>query len=148
MEAGGNKLQLPSTDDITSAAKTVVVRALLGNVSAQGWSKFADDELSVHATLKTKDLISLAGMKGLLAKDSMYKMRIHCGEGEFGIVAGKAATGRRLPPYLQRHGWPECHCADALRWWLPTCLRYLDDGEARLYMGDDTLVIFEQQILY
>ena len=28
MEAGGNKLQLPSTDDITSAAKTVAVRAL------------------------------------------------------------------------------------------------------------------------
>ena len=79
LEAGGNKLQLPSTDDITSAAKTVVVRALLEKASAQGWSKFADDELSVHATLKTKDLISLAGMKGLLAKDSMYKMRIHCG---------------------------------------------------------------------
>jgi len=29
--------------------------------------------------------------------------------------------------------------------WLPTCLQYLDDGEARLYMGDDTLAIFEQQ---
>ena len=146
MEAGGNKLQLPSTDDITTAAKTVVVRALLEKASAQGWSKFADDELSVHATLKTKDLISLAGMKGLLAKDSMYKMRIHCGEGEFGIVAGKAATGRLFTtlPALDTDG-PNATVQTHFGEWLPTCLQFLDDGETRLHMGDDTLVIFEQQ---
>lgn len=146
MEAGGNKLQLPSTDDITSAAKTVAVRALLEKSSANGWSSFAEDELSVHATLKTKDLTSLAGMKGLLANDSLYKMRIHCGEGEFGIVAGKAATGRLFTtlPALDSDGpnaTVETHFGD----WLPTCLQFLDDGEARLHMGDDTLVIFEQQ---
>ena len=146
MEAGGNKLQLPSTDDITSAAKTVVVRSLLEKASKGGWSKFADDDLSVHATLKTKDLISLAGMKGLLAKDSLYKMRIHCGEGEFGIVAGKAATGRLFTtlPALDTDG-PNATVQTHFGEWLPTCLQFLDDGNARIYMGEDTLVIFEQQ---
>jgi len=145
MEAGGNKLQLPSTDDITSAAKTVVVRTLLEKASKQGWSKFAEDELTVHATLKTKDLISLAGMKGLLAKDSLFKMRIHCGEGDFGIVAGKAATGRLFTtlPALDTDG-PNATVETYFGDWLPICLQYLDDGQARIHMGDNTLVIFEQ----
>ena len=146
IEAGGNKLQIPSTDDITSAAKTVVVRKMLERASEQGWSAFAGDELNVHATLKTKDLISLAGMKGLLAKDSLYKMRIHCGEGEFGIVAGKAATGRLFTvlPALDTDG-PNATIQSHFGEWLPTCLQFLDDGNARLHMGDGTLVIFEQQ---
>ena len=146
IEAGGNKLQIPSTDDITSAAKTVVVRKMLEKASEQGWSTFAGDELNVHATLKTKDLISLAGMKGLLAKDSLYKMRIHCGEGEFGIVAGKAATGRLFTtlPALDSDG-PNATIQSHFGEWLPTCLQFLDDGNARLHMGDGTLVIFEQQ---
>mgnify|MGYP003114810683 FL=1 len=146
IEAGGNKLQIPSTDDITSAAKTVVVRKMLEKASEQGWSAFAGDELNVHATLKTKDLISLAGMKGLLAKDSLYKMRIHCGEGEFGIVAGKAATGRLFTtlPALDTDG-PNATVQTHFGEWLPTCLQFLDDGNARIYMGEDTLVIFEQQ---
>ena len=42
----------------------------------------------------TKDLISFANMRGILAKDTDFKLRIHCGEEEIGIVAGKAASGR------------------------------------------------------
>tara|TARA_R100001163_G_scaffold65802_1_gene65028 strand:+ start:7230 stop:7982 length:753 start_codon:yes stop_codon:yes gene_type:complete len=146
IETGGNKLQLPSTDDIISAAKTVVIRNLLEKSSANGWGSFAGDELNVHGDVRTKDLIALAGMKGVLNKDSLYKLRVHCGEGEFGIVAGKAASGRLFTvlPFTDNDGpnaTVETHFGD----WLPLCLKYLDDGKARLHMGDSTLVIFEQQ---
>jgi len=145
IEAGGNKLQIPSTDDITSAAKTVIIGKMLEKATASGWATFNGDELSVHATVKTKDLISLAGMKGLLADDSLYKVRAHCGEGEFGIVAGKAATGRLFTvlPLMDSAGpnaTVETHFGD----WLPTCLQFLDDGQARLYMGDNSMIIFDQ----
>ena len=146
IEAGGNKLQLPSTDDILSAAKTVVVRKLLENSSSSGWSSFAGDELNVHGDVMTTDLISLAGMKGVLAKDSQFKLRAHCGEGEFGIVAGKAATGRLFTtlPFMDNDG-PSATISTHFGDWLPVCLQYLDIGKARVHMGDETLVIFEQK---
>ena len=95
-------------------------------------------------------LILLAGMKGLLAKDSMHKMRIHCGEGEFGIVAGQGRC-HQCPfttlPALDTDG-PKLPCRRTPGEWLPTCLQHFDDGEARLHMGDDTLTIFEQQNIF
>ena len=37
-------------------------------------------------------MISLSGMKNLVKKDSQFKLRVHWGEEELGIVAGKAVT--------------------------------------------------------
>ena len=73
--AGGNKLQLPSTDDIESGIKAVVIRKLLKNCEQSGWSKL--------------------------------------GESYFGE-------------------------------WLPSCLQFLDEGNARMHLGIETPVIFEQ----
>tara|TARA_R110002051_G_scaffold322039_1_gene411436 strand:- start:20846 stop:21598 length:753 start_codon:yes stop_codon:yes gene_type:complete len=145
IEAGGNKIQLPSTDDILSASKTIVVRKLLEKSSAVGWSEFADVKLNVHADVKTADLISLSGMKGLVSDDSQFKLRVHCGENELGIVAGKAATGRLFTvlPITDSDG-PNKTVETFFGKWLPTCLQYLDDGNARFHMGDNELVIFEQ----
>ena len=59
LEGGGNKLQLPSTDDIESASKTVVIRKLIKESQESGWSSFGHASLSTHASVATKDLISL-----------------------------------------------------------------------------------------
>lgn len=100
IEAGGNKLQLPSTNDIESAIKAVVIRSLLKKCQEGGWAKFGKSNLSTHSSLMTKDLISFANMRGILAKDTDFKLRIHCGEEEVGIVAGKAASGRLFTTLL------------------------------------------------
>ena len=140
IEAGGNKLQIPSTDDILSASKTVVIRKMLEACSSVGWSDFSGATLNVHANVETKDLISLAGMKGLVAADSQFKLRIH-----LGIVAGKAATGRLFTtlPVTDADG-PNATVETYFGDWLPKCLQYLDEGDARLHMGDGEPVIFEQ----
>jgi len=145
IEAGGNKLQLPSTDDILSASKAVIVRKLLEKASAVGWSEFSGAILNVHATVQTKDLISLSGMKGLVSDDSQYKLRVHCGENDLGIVAGKAATGRIFTTLsITDSDGPSATVETHFGSWLPTCLKFLDEGSARLHMGDDELSIFEQ----
>ena len=145
IEAGGNKLQIPSTDDILSASKTVVIRKMLEACSSVGWSDFSGATLNVHANVETKDLISLAGMKGLVAADSQFKLRIHCGENDLGIVAGKASTGRLFTtlPVTDADG-PNATVETYFGDWLPKCLQYLDEGDARLHMGDGEPVIFEQ----
>jgi hypothetical protein len=145
IEAGGNKLQLPSTNDIESAIKAVVIRSLLKKCQEGGWAKFGNSNLSTHSSLMTKDLISFANMRGILAKDTDFKLRIHCGEEEVGIVAGKAASGRLFTtlPVWDTDG-PATTVDSMFSDALPTCLNYLDDGEARMHMGRGTIVIFEQ----
>lgn len=93
----------------------------------------------------TTDLIALGGMKSLIAKDSQYKARIHCGEGEFGIVAGKASSGRIFSTIeaIDSDG-PSATVQSHFGEWLPECLAYLDDGGARLHMGDNAPLVFEQ----
>tara|TARA_R110000803_G_scaffold33261_2_gene72899 strand:- start:683 stop:1435 length:753 start_codon:yes stop_codon:yes gene_type:complete len=145
IEAGGNKLQLPSTNDIESAVKAVTIRSLLKKCQEGGWASFGNTNLSTHSSLMTKDLLSFANMRGILAKDTDFKLRIHCGEEEIGIVAGKAASGRLFAtiPATDTDGpatTVESMFSDAL----PNCLNYLDDGPARMHMGKGTIVIFEQ----
>ena len=145
IEAGGNKLQLPSTNDIESAVKAVTIRSLLKKCQEGGWASFGNTSLSTHSSLMTKDLLSFANMRGILAKDTDFKLRIHCGEEEIGIVAGKAARGGLFAtiPATDTDGpatTVESMFSDAL----PNCLNYLDDGPARMHMGKGTIVIFEQ----
>ena len=145
LEGGGNKLQLPSTDDIESASKTVVIRKLIKESQESGWSSFGHASLSTHASLATKDLISLAGMRGLVSKDTQFNLRIHCGENEMGIVAGKAVSGRLFTtlPVWDSDG-PAATVESYFSEKLPMCLQFLDDEDARMHMGKSTCVIFEQ----
>jgi hypothetical protein len=148
IEAAGNKLQLPSTNDIESASKAVVIRSLLKKCQEGGWAKFGDANLSTHSSLMTKDLISFANMRGILAKDTDFKLRIHCGEEEIGIVAGKAASGRLFTtiPATDTDGpaTTVARCSPMFTDTLPSSLNYLDDAATRMHMGNDTRVIFEQ----
>lgn len=145
IEGGGNKLQLPSTDDIESATKTVVIRKLIKECQESGWSKFGKISLSTHASIATKDLISLAGMRGLVSKDTQFKLRIHCGENEMGIVAGKATSGRLFTtlPVWDSDG-PATTVESFFSEKMPMCLQFLDEEDARMHMGKSTCVIFEQ----
>ena len=145
IESGSNKLQLPSSDDIESANKAPIVRNIVEACANSGYSSFGEYELSAHATLMTTDLIALGGMKSLIAKDSQYKARIHCGEGEFGIVAGKASSGRIFSSIevIDSDG-PSATVQSHFGEWLPECLAYLDDEGTRLHMGDNAPLVFEQ----
>jgi|TARA_R100001463_G_scaffold45773_2_gene94209 hypothetical protein len=143
--AGGNKLQLPSTDDIESGIKAVVIRKLLKNCEQSGWSKLGELSLSTHSTIATKDLVSLSAMKTLIAKDSQFKLRIHCGENEMGIVAGKASSGRLFTSLTATDtDGPPTTVESYFGEWLPSCLQFLDEGNARMHLGIETPVIFEQ----
>lgn len=145
VESGGNKIQLPSSDDIISASKVPVVKRMLDKSLKNNWTSFAEDELTVHASIETKDLISLSSMKSLVSDNAEYKLRIHCGEKEFGIVAGKAISGRLFTtiPADDCDG-PNTTISSNFGKWLPTCFMYLDDARARIHIGQDTVVIFEQ----
>ena len=145
IEAGGNKLQLPSTNDIESASKAVVIRTLLKKCQEGGWAKFGNSSLSTHSSLVTKDLISFANMRNILSKDTDFKLRIHCGEKELGIVAGKAASGRLFTTVkVWDTDGPATTVQSMFSDALPNCLQFLDDGEARMHMGKSTITIFEQ----
>ena len=145
LEAGGNKLQLPSTDDIESAIKAVVVRKLLRQCEESGWSKLGEVSLSTHSTIATDDLISLSAMKTLISKDSRFKLRIHCGENEMGIVAGKASTGRLFTTLNATDtDGPATTVESYFGEWLPGCLQFLDSGDTRMHLGIGSPVIFEQ----
>tara|TARA_R110001583_G_scaffold19862_4_gene77122 strand:- start:4051 stop:4803 length:753 start_codon:yes stop_codon:yes gene_type:complete len=145
VESGGNKLQLPSTDDIESASKTATIRALLMESQQKGWAFFGKTSMSVHATTQTKDLISLSGMRSVVSDDTDFKLRVHCGEEEMGIVAGKAVSGKLFTtlPISDTDG-PATTVESLFSIALPKCLQYLDDGEARVHMGKSSPVIFEQ----
>tara|TARA_R110002051_G_scaffold133273_1_gene206682 strand:+ start:974 stop:1726 length:753 start_codon:yes stop_codon:yes gene_type:complete len=143
--SGGNKLQLPSTDDIESASKSVVIRTMLMKSQQMGWSSFGKITLSAHATTDTKDLISLSGMRSLVADDTDFKLRIHCGEEEMGIVAGKAVSGKLFTSLaISDTDGPPTTVESLFSNALPKCLQYLDTGDARVHMGKSSPVIFEQ----
>ena len=145
IQAAGNKLQLPSTDDIESASKCVYIRRLLEESQNEGWSKFGTDRLSTHATLMSKDLLSFSNMRGLLGKDTDFKLRIHCGEQEMGIVGGKASSGRLFTTLsVTDTDGPATTVQSMFTDTLPSSLNYLDDAATRMHMGNDTRVIFEQ----
>ena len=142
--AGGNKIQLPSTDDIISASKTVVQGKLVAKSADSGWKSFAGEIIDTHVTVQTKDLISLSGMKNLVKKDSQFKLRVHCGEEELGIVAGKAVTGRLFTvlPVTDTDGPNATVQTNFGDWFLHAY--NIDEGSARLHFADNSLVIFEQ----
>jgi len=143
--SGSNKLQLPSSDDIESANKAPIVERLVSKFFESNHTQFGSYELSAHGKIETTDLIALGGMKSLIAKDSQYKARIHCGEGEFGIVAGKASSGRIFSTVKVHDGdGPAKTVESFFGEWLPECLALLDDDVATVHMGDDAPLIFEQ----
>tara|TARA_R110000765_G_scaffold126634_1_gene224517 strand:+ start:1818 stop:2570 length:753 start_codon:yes stop_codon:yes gene_type:complete len=145
LEAGGNKLQLPSTDDIESGIKAVVMRKFLKKCEESGWSNLGNKSLSTHSTIATRDLLSLSAMKTLISKDAQFKLRIHCGENEMGIVAGKASTGRLFTTVNATDtDGPATTVESYFGQWFPTCLQFLDDGITRMHLGIKTPVIFEQ----
>tara|TARA_R100001198_G_C5227189_1_gene207498 strand:+ start:959 stop:1714 length:756 start_codon:yes stop_codon:yes gene_type:complete len=144
--AGANKLQLPSTDDIESNNKVPIVRKMMAECSAGKYTKIGKHDLIAHVTVNdTKDLKSLAGMRSLISGNSLYRLRVHCGENELGIVAGTAKSGRLFTslPISESDG-PNATVESNFGEWLPKQLQYLDDGSVRVYMGDHAPVIFSQ----
>ena len=146
IDAGGNRLQIPSTDEIESHAKVNAMSKVINSCIGDNFTTFYKSPLTAHGTLfETKDLISLAGMRTLVSDDSQFKLRVHCGEEEFGIVAGKAASGRLFTtlPISDTDG-PSATVQSYYGDWLPACLQFLDDEQARFHMGDGTPIIFDQ----
>jgi len=146
IDAGGNRLQIPSTDEIESFAKVNAMGRVISACIDNNFTVFYKSPLSAHGSISdTKDLISLAGMRKVIADNAQFKVRTHCGENEFGIVAGKAASGRLFTtlPITDTDG-PSATIQSNFGEWLPVCLMYLDEGTARFHMGDGTPLIFEQ----
>jgi len=143
--SGGNKLQLPSTNDLESASKVPVIRKLLAKGVDSGWETMGNIKFSAHGTIDATDLTALADMRTLVSKESTFRMRVHAGESEFGIVAGKAASGRLFTtlPITNAEG-PNATVQSHFGEWLPSCLEYLDETPVRVHMGESTLAVFEQ----
>jgi len=143
--SGGNKLQLPSTNLLESASKVPVIRKLLKKGDESGWEVMGDVEFCAHGTIDATDLTALGEMRTLVSKESTFRMRIHTGESEFGIVAGKAASGRLFTtlPITNAEG-PNATVQSHFGDWLPSCLEYLDESPVRVHMGESTLAVFEQ----
>ena len=144
--AGANKLQLPSTDDIESNNKVPIVRKILAECSKDKFTKIGKHDLIAHLTVSdTKDLKSLAGMRTLVSGDSLFRLRVHCGENELGIVAGATKSGRLFTslPVSDCDG-PNATVESNFGEWLPKQLQYLEDGDVRIYMGNNSPVIFDQ----
>jgi len=144
--AGANKLQLPSTDDIESNIKVPIVRKIMAECSKSKYTKIGKHNLTAHVTVDdTKDLKSLAGMRTLVSGDSLFRLRVHCGENELGIVAGAVKSGRlftSLP--LSACDGPNATVESNFGEWLPKQLQYLDDGTVTLHMGDNAPALFVQ----
>tara|TARA_R110001583_G_scaffold26840_4_gene96447 strand:- start:9284 stop:10042 length:759 start_codon:yes stop_codon:yes gene_type:complete len=143
--SGGNKLQLPSTNLLESVAKVPVIRKLLNKGVESGWETMGSVKFTAHGTIDATDLTALAEMRTLVSKESNFIMRMHTGESEFGIVAGKAASGRLFTtlPITNAEG-PNATVQSHFGEWLPSCLEYLDEVPVRVHMGDSTLAVFEQ----
>lgn len=145
IQMGSNKLQLPSTDDLESANKVPIVRKLIKKGKDSAWSIINDNTLSAHGTIDATELISLAEMKGIISNDALYRVRIDCGESEFGIVAGNAKTGRLFTnlPVENANGLNET-VESLFGEWLPKCLGYLEPKPVTLHMGNNTFIVLEQ----
>jgi len=143
--SGGNKLQLPSTNHLESSSKVPTIRKMLASGSESDWSTMGDMEFTAHGTVDATDLTALGEMRTLVSKESNFRLRLHAGESEFGMVAGKAASGRLFTtlPISNAEG-PNATVQSNFGEWLPSCLEYLDEAPVRIHMGDGTLVIFEQ----
>ena len=143
--SGGNKLQLPSTNSLESAAKVPMIRKLLAKGDESGWETMGDIEFTAHGTIDATDLTALGEMRTLVSKESTFRMRMHAGESEFGMVAGKAASGRLFTtlPITNAEG-PNATVQSNFGEWLPSCLEYLDESSVRVHMGDSTLAVFVQ----
>lgn len=146
IESGGNKLQIPSTNEIESASKVPIVRAMIQKASGNGWTHIGKKEITAHGNIDATDLTTLVDMKSLIAKESSFKLRMHCGENEFGIVAGKVVSGRLFTtlPMSNSKG-PSNTIASCYGEWLPNCLNYLESKSTDVHMGEGTPVIFEQE---
>ncbi len=143
--SGGNKLQLPSTNHLESASKVPAILKLLKKGVDSGWETMGSIKFSAHGTIDATDLTALAEMRALVSKEASFRMRMHTGESEFGIVAGKAASGRLFTtlPITNAEG-PNATVQSNFGEWLPSCLEYLDESPVRVHMGDGTLAVFEQ----
>ena len=144
--SGGNKLQIPSTNQIESAAKVPSLSKLLVASEESGWTTFGGSiEFTAHGSVDATDLTALNEMRSLVSKESDFVLRIHPGESEFGLVAGKMASGRLFTtlPITNAEG-PNTTVQSKFGEGLPQCLSYLDDTDVRMHMGDNTLIVFEQ----
>tara|TARA_R110002110_G_scaffold387171_2_gene598937 strand:- start:759 stop:1517 length:759 start_codon:yes stop_codon:yes gene_type:complete len=143
--SGGTKLQLPSTNHLESAAKVPMIRKLLAKGDESGWETMGDIKFTAHGTIDATDLTALGEMRTLVSKESTFRMRMHAGESEFGMVAGKAASGRLFTtlPITNAEG-PNATIQSNFGEWLPSCLEYLDESSVRVHMGDGTLAVFVQ----
>lgn len=142
---GANKYQIPSTDDIESAAKVPAVRNLLAEGWETGWHKMGDITFDAHGTVDATDLTSLADMRTLVSKESSFRLRLHAGESELGLVAGKAINGRLFTtlPITNAIG-PNSTIQSNYGEWLWGCLQYLDEDDVRVHLAEDSFAVFEQ----
>lgn len=142
---GANKYQIPSTDEIESASKVPAVRNLLAEGWETGWDRMGNTEFDAHGSVDATDLTSLADMRTLVSKESSFRLRIHAGESELGLVAGKAINGRLFTtlPIINAIG-PNAIVQSSFGEWLWGCLQYLDEEDVRVHMANNSLAVFEQ----
>ena len=146
IESGANKLQIPSTSEIESASKVPIIRAKIQKVTNSGWTFIGKKEITAHGNIDATDLTTLADMKSLVAKESSFKLRMHCGENEFGIVAGKVVSGRLFTTLsMSNSKGPSSTVSSTYGEWLPNCLNYLETKPTDVHMGEGTPVFFEQE---
>lgn len=145
--SGGNKLQIPSTNNILSASKVPIIKKLMKLSADTSYTVFGNSgiKLTAHGRIDATDLTALNEMSSLVSKESDFVLRMHPGEQEFGLVAGKMASGRLFTtlPMSNTDG-PNATVQSKFGEWLPKCLSYLEEQTTDVHMGDNTLVIFEQ----
>ena len=126
------KLQLPTTDIITSHSRTPMINKLLDETIASMWNTWTRKKtpLEVHGDITVKDIKNASKMNDITGKHGA-KVTVNAEEKEFSIHLGKKHTPRL---FIESH----------FGHWFGDCINFLDNEAATFHMGEQLPLFIEQ----
>tara|TARA_B100001094_G_scaffold319833_1_gene365173 strand:- start:1366 stop:2124 length:759 start_codon:yes stop_codon:yes gene_type:complete len=140
------KLQLPTTDIITSHSRTPMINKLLDETIASMWSTWTRKKtpLEVHGDITVKDIKNASKMNDITGKHGA-KVTVNAEEKEFSIHLGKKHTPRLFitTPVTNAQG-PHSNIESHFGHWFGDCINFLDNEAATFHMGEQLPLFIEQ----
>ena len=146
IQCGRRKMSIPCYDSITQQ-RVPTFHNLVSTMTDNGHQTFGNAVLSQSGTISMNEVLDIASLGKLVAKDSDFEVKMNQQEGEFAVKAFKTnSTSMFVSTELSEgHGTDGTVTSNFGAWLLP-CLNYLDkDTDTFVHMGNGTVLVAEQE---
>ena len=144
--SGKKKITIPCFE-VNSSQLVGKYSRLLDAGEKSGGVQFSTAVLSLGARFNMKEIKDIASMGKLIPKDAEYKVQANATENEVMVKVSKGGNASLFATAdLEDTEGGEGTITSSFGHWLLPCLMMMNDGKAKMYMGDGTPLILNQGV--